>query len=291
MTTTTTTAVTPANRRRPGVRAAVTALANEVGKGLLFVWRERAQIPIEIPLWFVVFVLMNAIVGSGEQIAAGGRLDFTNATHATTRFVGFAAFVLFYLQSSKLYWRLLGEIQSGTLEQVYLSPLPSWLLTAAGRVVATVLEALVTVTAVFLGVSVIVDLDLPWRAQALLPLLLFLVATIGYALVLGGLVLVWRRVEMLAEGLAVVAFLFAGIFLPLAVLPGWLATVGRLFPITHSMEYLRAVLLDGRSLTTMGGDGGLVWAAATALGWLLAGITAFSAGQRTARRQGSLGQH
>jgi ABC-2 type transport system permease protein len=61
-------------------------------------------------------------------LAAAG-FDFTDATHATTRFVGLAAFILFYLQSSKLYWRLLAEIQSGTLEQVSLSSLPSWLLT------------------------------------------------------------------------------------------------------------------------------------------------------------------
>lgn len=113
----------------------------------------------------------------------------------------------------------------------------------------------------------------------------------GYSLVLGGLVLVWRRVEMLAEGLAVVAFLLAGIFVPLAVLPGWLATVARLFPITETVAYLRAVLLDGRPLFAMWGDGGLVWAATTALAWLLAGIAVFSAGQRTAKRHGSLGQH
>lgn len=283
--------MTAAPSNRLGVGAAVTALANEVHKGLLFVWRERTQVLIELPLWFGVFLLMNAITGSGEQLAAGGRLDFTNATHAGARFVGFGAFILFYLQSSKLYWRLLGEIQASTLEQVYLSPLPPWLLTAAGRVVATVLEALVTVTAVYLGVGVIVDLDLAWRGEALLPLLLFLLATVGYSLVLGGLVLVWKRVEMLAEGLAVLAFLLAGIFLPLAVLPGWLANVARLLPITQSVAYLRAVLVDGRPLGAMWGDGGLVWAATSTLAWLAAGITAFSAGQRTARRHGSLGQH
>jgi hypothetical protein len=41
----------------------------------------------------------------------------------------------------------------------------------------------------------------------------------------------------------------------------------------------------------MWGDCGLIWAATSALAWLLAGIAAFSAGQRTARRRGSLGQH
>ena len=268
-----------------------TTIANEARKGLLFVWRERAQVLIELPLHFGVFMLMNAVVGSGQRLAAGGRLDFTAAGHASTRFLGYAAFIFFYLQSSKLYWRLLGEIQTGTLEQVYLSPLPPWLLTAAGRVVATALEALVTVVAVFLGVRAFIDLHIPWQVGALLPLLLFGLASVGYALLLGGLTLLWRRVEMLAEGLAVLAFLFAGIFLPLQALPGWLAALARLFPITQSIAYLRAVLTDGRPVTTLWGDGGLAWAAVTALAWLLVGIAAFSLGQRTARRHGSLGRH
>ena len=34
----------------------------------------------------------------------------------------FVPFIFFYMQVVKLFWRLLGEIQSGTLEQVYLSP-------------------------------------------------------------------------------------------------------------------------------------------------------------------------
>lgn len=288
-TTTITTPTTAHGLYQVGVRATLTALAGEIHKGLLSVWRERAQVLVELPLWFGVFLLMNAIVGSGEQLAAGGRLDFTNTGQAGARFVGFAAFILFYLQSSKLYWRLLGEIQTGTLEQVHLSPLPSWLLTAVGRVVATMLEALVTVTAVFLGVSVVVDFEIPWSPAALLPLLLFVLATVGYSLVLGGLVLLWRRVEMLAEGLAVLAFLLAGIFVPLAIMPGWLATVGRLLPITESVEHLRAVIIDGRPALTLWGDGGLVWSTTTAFAWLLAGIAAFSLGQRIAKRNGSLG--
>jgi hypothetical protein len=99
-----TTATAPTARAARGAlggRAAMTGLANEVGKGLLFVWRERTQILIEIPMWLAVFLLLNAITGSGQQLSAGGRLDFTNATHATTRFVGFAAFIFFYCRSPR----------------------------------------------------------------------------------------------------------------------------------------------------------------------------------------------
>jgi hypothetical protein len=59
-----------------------------------------------------------------------------------------------------------------------------------------------------------------------------------------------ERVEMPAAGLAVVAFLFAGIFLPIAVLPGWLATVGRPFPSTRSRPQASAVTPTTASLQT-----------------------------------------
>ena len=47
------------------------------------------------------------------------------------------------MQSVKLFWRLLSEIRTGTIEQVYLSPLPSWVVAAAGRMVAALIETLI----------------------------------------------------------------------------------------------------------------------------------------------------
>jgi ABC-2 type transport system permease protein len=86
------------------------------------------------------------------------------------------------MQAVKLFWRLLGEIQSGTLEQVYLSPLPSWLVAAAGRAVAALIETLIVMAMTYGIVSAFVTLHYHWTAAAL-PV----IAVPGWFAGLGGL--------------------------------------------------------------------------------------------------------
>lgn len=285
-------AMMPAPRLRAsrlGGRAAVTGLANEVYKGLLAGWSERIQIVIELPLFIGFFLLFALLTGRGDEVAATGEIPWSFDTEQTSwLFVGFIAFVFFYLQSVKLFWRLLGEIQSGTLEQVHLSPLPSWLVAAAGRVVAAMVETAFVVSIMLAAMSLFVPLDIPWRAEALVPMLFLLVASVGYSLVLGGLTLVLKRVEMLADLMLVPVWVASGLFVPLAAMPGWLAAMGRLMPITHPLQSLRRALFEGGSFGVAWGDGGFVWVVVGAVAWFLIGIAVFGGGERIAKRQGSL---
>jgi hypothetical protein len=54
---------------------------------------------------------------------------------------------------------------------------------------------------------------------------------------------------------------------------------------------LRAVVLEGQPATALWGDGGLVWLAASAAGWLLAGVLCFRFGDLRAKRQGTLSRY
>lgn len=275
-----------------GVRAALRAIGNEVSKGLLAGWSERIQILIELPLFIGTALLVFAVIGKGEEIAAGGRVDWSLDPYQTTWiFLGYVAFTFYYLQTAKLFWRLLGEIQTGTLEQVYLSPLPSWLIAAAGRVAAAVVETFFVVAAVFLVTDLVVDLEIHWRLDGLLSLLFLVVGAVGYSLVIGGLALVWKRIELINDALYMALFLFGGLLLPLDRMPDWVAAIARLLPITHAAQSLRNVLLDGRSFSTLHGDGGLIWLTATAVAWLIAGALAFHLGERIAKRQGTLSRY
>lgn len=272
-----------------GPRETATGIGNEIYKGLFAAWGERIQILIELPLFIAFFLLFAALVGRGQEVAASGEVSWSFDTdHVSWLFVGYVAFTFFYLQSVKLFWRLLGEIQSGTLEQVYLSPLPSWLVVAAGRVVAAVVETIVVVAMLYAATSLMVDFDVPWSAEAILPLLFLVAASVGYSLVLGGLTLVLKRVEMLSDLMLVPVFVASGMLVPLDQTPGWLAAIGRILPVTHGMVSMRGALFEGRSVGVMWGDGGLVWVIASAVGWMLVGILAFRLGERIAKRQGSL---
>lgn len=274
-----------------GARAALRAVGNEIQKGLLSAWGERVQIMIELPLFIAVALLFIFVIGKGDEIASG-RVDWSlDEERATAIFLGFAAFMFYYLQTAKLFWRLLGEIQTGTLEQVYLSPLPSWLVATAGRVVAAVAETILVVGATYLATELVVGLDIRWRVQGLLPLLFLVAGGVGYSLLIGGLALVWKRIELINEALFGVLFVWGGALLPLDRMPDWAAALARLLPLAHVVQSMRNVLLEGRSFTTMGGDGGLVWLTATTVGWLIAGALAFHLGERTAKRQGSLSRY
>ncbi len=157
----------------------LTSLGNEVRKGLTFAWSERLQILIELPMFAVFVLLLGPVLGADHQIT-GGHVRWSLSSGRTSALVLWAIpFMFYYMQIVKMFWRLLGEIQSGTLEQVYLSPLPSWLVVAAGRVGAALIESALVAGGTYGIVSAFVPLHYHWTAAALLPLALIVVTGTG----------------------------------------------------------------------------------------------------------------
>src|SRR5919106_787510 len=237
----------------------VVAVGNEVDKGLRFGWAERKQIVLELTMFVPLFLLFAALAGQGDAIVAGRFAWVFDERRTAWLLVGWVLGMFFYLQAQKFFWRQLGEIQAGTLEQVYLSPLPWWLLAAVGRVVASILETVVVVGTLYAVV----------------------------ALTIGGLTLLWKRIEVLNDTLLIIVFFASGMMVALDDMPGWMAAVGRFLPVTHPIEATRSLLLDGDGLT-LTGDGGLVWMAALAVGWFAAGVYAFHRAAQVVRRDGTL---
>lgn len=128
-------------------------------------------------------------------------------------------FTFVYLQSVKTFWRLLAEIQTGTLEQNYLSPIPAWVNIAVGRLLAAVVETAIVVAVLFAVTSLAVDLQLTWRPDALIPLGFAVAGGAGYSLMIAGLTLAWKRVELLQELVLVLIMFGSGSMLPLTNCP------------------------------------------------------------------------
>jgi ABC-2 type transport system permease protein len=281
-------ATPPAVTSHPGQpRATVVALGNEVGKGLRFGWAERKQIVLELAMFVPLFLIFAAVAGQGDALLAD-RFEWSFDDRRTGwLLVGFAFGMFFFLQVQKFFWRQLAEIQGGTLEQVYLSPLPWWTLAAVGRVLASVLETVFVVAVLYASVALTVGVDIDWRPVGLVPATFLLVGAVGHSLIIGGLTLVWKRVEILNDMLLLVLFFLGGIFVPLDDMPGWMAAIGRVLPVTHPIEAGRAVLLDGDGLT-LTGDGGLLWMTALAAAWLITGAVTFHRAAQITRRDGTL---
>jgi ABC-2 type transport system permease protein len=266
----------------------LTALGNEVRKGLAFAWSERLQILLELPFFALFILLLGPLLGAGHQIATG-HVSWTLASGRTSLLLlAFLPAMVFYFQAVKLFWRLLGEIQAGTLEQVYLSPLPSWLLAAAGRVVAALIETLVVVAGIYGIVSIFVPLHYAWTAAALLPAALLMVTGVGYSLIIGGMTLVWKRIQILQDAFLLLVMIFAISALPVLAVPGWLTGLTRVFPVTAAVASLYDVLIARRPVTALWGTGGLAWLLVTTAAYLAAGIAAFRLGERAAKTRGTL---
>ena len=269
----------------------LTALGNEVGKGLRFAWSEKLQIVLELPFFIIMVLLLGPLLGAGHQIAAG-RLSWTlNSQRISLLVVAFIPFFLFYMQSVKLFWRLLAEIQTGTIEQVYLSPLPSWLVAAAGRVVAALIETLLLAGVLYGVISAFVTLHFHWTFAALLPTTFLIITGIGYSLIIGGMTLLWKRIQLLQEGVLMLAMVFAFAALPVFTVPGWFAGLGRVLPLSSPVTSLYGVMLGHRGATGAWGTGGLVELIVTAAAYLVAGITVFRVLERMTRVRGTLGAY
>src|SRR6266542_3499165 len=219
----------------------LTALGNEIRKGLWFAWSERLQIAMELPFFTVFILLLGPMLGAGHQIAAGHLSWTLDSRRISLLLVGFLPAMFFYFQAVKLFWRLLGEIQAGTIEQVYLSPLPSWPVAAAGRLTAAILETLVLIGVTYGLVSAFVTPHLHWTAAALVPMAFLVLTGVGYSLIIAGMTLLWKRIQLLQETFLLLVQFFAISALPLLSVPGWFAGIGRLFPVTSAVASLFGV--------------------------------------------------
>ncbi len=188
----------------------------------------------------------------------------------------------------KLFWRLLGEIQSGTIEQACLSPLPSWLAAAAGRLIAAIIETLILMGVTYGLVSAFVTVHFHWTAAALVPMAFLILSGTGYSLIMAGMTLLRKRIQLLMDALLMLVMIFAVAALPVITVPGWLTGLGRVFPVTADVASRYAVMLGGRGVTGRWGTGGLVWVVVTAAAYLAAGLVVFRILERITKARGAL---
>jgi ABC-2 type transport system permease protein len=200
---------------------------------------------LELPFFAALILLLGPLLGAGHQIAAG-HLGWTPNSHRISLLmVAFIPAFFFYFQGVKLFWRLLAESQAGTIEQVYLSPLPPALVAAAGRIVAAIIETLILMGVVYGIVSAFVTLHFHSTAAALVPTAFLMISGVGYSLIIAGMTLLWKRIQILVDVFLMLVMIFA--------------------------------------VTGLWGTGGLVWVVVTAAAYLAAGITVFRVLSRLTR--------
>lgn len=262
-------------------------LSSEITKSLRLAWVSRTGMYFEIPLFAVAYFVFLLFIGRGS---------IPEPMIAPT-LIGMVAAIVLHQQITRTFWGTIGEMQAGTLERLHLSPASPRLLMLA-RLASTTLQSLAVATV--LAVLVAIPAALLWdphvrlthAIQVLVPAIAAVVGGAGLSLMVAGLTLLLRRLEVFVEMIFAAAFVFGGVLIPVSELPAPMATTARLLlPITQPIAYTRRVLIDGQTLLAAQVDWGLAWLVGQPAVLLLAGIVTYRLTEQVARRRGSLGRY
>ena len=178
---------------------------------------------------------------------------------------------------------------TGTLEALLATPtsIASLLAGLSGyEVLLSLLRGLVMLVAAgLLGAHV------AWlRIGASIPIVLLVVlAHLPIAIVAAAMVLAFRTRGPLPQLVMLASTFLGGVYYPTTVIPGWIESISAFLPLTYGLKALRAVLLEGRSLTAVWRDVSILIGFTVVT--LAASTVAFRAALGYARRVGNLAQY
>jgi len=215
----------------------------------------------ELVLFYVIFLLIfyGAKAVGGSAISAGETLEGI--------IVGYFLWMLSIYAYGDMSSGIAGEAQMGTLEQLYLCPAGFWFVNAcsvAVNLIACLLMSAVLLLAAMVSTGKWLQLDL----ISILPVvLLTLVAPYGVGFIVGGLALVFKRVQVVFQ---IVQFLFLGFLLiPLTSYPA-----ARYLPLAMGNVLVRRIMVDGLRLWELPAAE-LAVLAATGIFYLVLGIAIY----------------
>jgi ABC-2 type transport system permease protein len=255
-------------------------MLNEMRKGFMILWNYRFNSISELLVMAILFIGIGFFKGDGQ-------LEPALLAPILLGYVMWYYAQVFILNMS---FNLTEEAEAGTLEQMYMSPAPMGLI-LVGRVFAALITASLQILLVTAILMLLLDIRFPLYGSGLLVFLLTLFGLFGFSFFIAGLTLIFKHVSGIANLLINLLVLVNGTLVPVAKFPPWLATFATTLPTTQGIVVLRNVLLNGQSLADAWKDGSLVLLVVNstlycALGWLF-----LQWAERTAKRQGSLGQY
>jgi ABC-2 type transport system permease protein len=246
------------------------------------VWSYRLDFLGGMALWLVTFPLMMIIFAG----VAGGYPQ----TAQWASLIGFLVWDLNMGVLAAVTREVAQEAREGTLEPLFLSPVPPLLLFSLRLLAAFVIQAVRTL---LLGLLLMVILQLPltMSGPAFPVLLLTLVGTYGIGLLLGGIALVYKQIASLIGVITLLAVLATGALVPLDGLGTPFLLLKFFVPTAWGIDALRVVLIGGASWWALWQDGTWLGLTIQAIVFTLLGATVFQRGVEQARVQGTLGAY
>ncbi len=256
------------------------AMGGETTKGIQVIWSYRFNMAVMVARLSMWFVLINLFTG-------GGRLD---PELLAPTLIGYI--VWFYAASgiSTMGRNLMEEAQTGTLEQMYMTPAPTTII-VLGRALSSLATSTAMVLFIGVALALVLGIRVPLRWEALPVFALTMIGLFGLGFVIAGATLVFKQVDQLANLIENTLMFLSGALLPVHLLPAALEAFARVLPTTQGIIVLRQVILDGRPLASVWSDGRLPLLMIHSSIFLAVGWLTFKGCERIARGNGSLGQY
>ncbi|MBD2100110.1 ABC transporter permease [Leptolyngbya sp. FACHB-261] len=238
-------------------------------------WRYPSETIGGIVIATLIFygIFLSARYIAGPSLQFGDRLD--------SIVVGYVLWDLVVLVMNDIAIGLQIEAQTGTLEQLFLSPFGAAKIFLARGLASLVLRLILTLS-ILLAILLLTGSRLAFPPSLLLPLAAVLLGAYGLAFLLGALSLLLKRIQQLLG-----IFQFALFFLlatPIETWTGPSRLLGLLLPMASGAGLLRDLMAREQALDV----GQLALALLSGVGYFSLGLLVFTWAERQAKRQGIL---
>jgi len=245
------------------------------------IWTEFIRYPIDaISVVVITTVIFYGLFLSASYIAGSSRLALGNRLDAIV--VGYVLWFLITFIIGDIAVGLQVEAQTGTLEQILLSPFGALKIFLA-RAIASLTLRLSLIVGILLLIMLLTGSRLYFPPSLLLPLITVLLAAYGLAFMAGSLALLFKRVQQLLGLLQ-----FVLLFLLAVPTEGWSGPlqIAKFFmPMTLGASILRDLMAQNQSLNVSA----LGLALLNGMSYFALGIFIFRWAERRAKHQGMIG--
>lgn len=259
---------------------ALKVMVNEVYKGLLVAWYYKFETLLSLLLMGGIFLGIVFFIGGGQFNQ--GSISFI--------LVGYLMWYYATIIISNMSYELIIEAQAGTLEQIFMSPVPVPLLLIS-RSLATLMIS--TISIVIFSVVMIwglhINIHIGW--PGLTVFIITMAGLFGFGYIIAGATLMFKRVTALANVVMNVLLFLNGSILPVDKFPPWLSTFAKILPTTQGIILLRETMLAARPLADLWEDGSLIFLLGHSVLFFCGGLLVFMWCIRSAKQAGTIGYY
>ncbi|NET11198.1 MAG: ABC transporter permease [Symploca sp. SIO2B6] len=239
-------------------------------------WIQFIRYPIEALISVAIITIVFYGLFLGARYMAGPGMDFGD--RLDTIVIGYVLWSLVIYVVNDIALGLQQEAQTGTLEQVFLSPFGAPQVFMA-RAIASLTLRMVIVLLTLLIIMGLTGSQIQFPPSLFLPLFTLLGAAYGLSFLMGAFALLVKQVQQLL-GLAQFFLLFV-IATPTQNWTGTMALFSHLLPMVPSAKLLRDVMARGQGLS----EPELAIAFTNGLIYLLLGLFAFHWAEQQAKQR------